>query len=418
MVLPVPWRLGDFVATLMVSHIVNEQALILRAFLYIFCERLLTHPMGISRPPLRVALVHDWLTGMRGGEKCLEVLIELFPDAPLYTLLHVRGTMSPLIESRKIHTSFIQRLPSVEKNYRRYLPLFPRAIESFDLSAYDLIISTSHCVAKGAIPSSRALHLCYCFTPMRYVYEMYDEYFGKGQAGIATRAAMTLVAPWLRRWDRRTANRVDHYIAISEHVRKRIERHYHRQADVIFPPVDTGIFHTSNDGSGYYLIVSALVPYKKVDLAVHAFNKNGSRLVVVGKGPDEAKLRRMARPNVEFVGWKSDEDLALLYAGCTALIFPGEEDFGIVPLEAMACGRPVVAYGVGGALETVQEGSTGIFFYEQTVEAMEQAIAKVTAIRFSPQQIRDRALQFSREIFKDNLSKFIMEKVESHVSSR
>lgn len=373
--------------------------------------------MELSRPPLRVALVHDWLTGMRGGEKCLEVLIELFPDAPLYTLLHVKGTMSSLIESRKIHTSFIQRLPSIEKNYRRYLPLFPSAIESFDLSAYDLIISTSHCVAKGAIPSSKALHLCYCFTPMRYVYEMYEEYFGKGQAGAATRTAMTLAAPWLRRWDKRTANRVDHYVAISEHVRKRIERHYHRQSEVIFPPVDVDLFQPSKEGHGYYLIVSALVPYKKVDLAVQAFNKSGSRLVVVGKGPDETKLRQMAKPNVEFVGWKSDEELARLYAGCSALIFPGEEDFGIVPLEAMACGKPVIAYGVGGALETVQEGTSGVFFYDKTVEAMEKAIAKGTAIRFSPEQIRNRALQFSRAIFKETLGKFIGEKIESHLAS-
>ena len=374
--------------------------------------------MELSRPPLRVALVHDWLTGMRGGEKCLEVLIELFPDAPLYSLLHVTGTMSPLIESRKIHTSFIQRLPSIEKNYRRYLPLFPFAIESFDLSAYDLIISTSHCVAKGAIPSSKALHLCYCFTPMRYVYEMYGEYFGKGQAGVATRVAMKLAAPWLRRWDKRAANRVDHYVAISEHVRKRIERHYHRQADVIFPPVDIELFQLSKEEHGYYLIVSALVPYKKVDLAVQAFNRSGSRLVVVGKGPDEKKLRQMAKPNVEFVGWKSDEDLARLYTGCTALIFPGEEDFGIVPLEAMACGKPVIAYGIGGALETVQEGISGLFFYDQTVDALEKAIAKAAAIRFSPEQIRNRALQFSREIFKDTLREFIGKKIESHLSSK
>ncbi len=371
--------------------------------------------MELSRLPLRVALVHDWLTGMRGGEKCLEVLIELFPEAQLYTLLHVKGTMSPLIESRKIHTSFIQRLPSIEKNYRRYLPLFPSAIESFDLSAYDLIISTSHCVAKGAIPSSKALHLCYCFTPMRYVYEMYDEYFGKGQAGLATRAAMKLAAPWLRRWDKRTANRVDHYVAISEHVRKRIERHYHLASEVIFPPVDLELFQPSKEEHGYFLIVSALVPYKKVDLAVQAFNKTGARLVVVGKGPDEAKLKRMAKPNVEFVGWKSDEDLARLYAGCKALIFPGEEDFGIVPLEAMACGKPVIAYGIGGALETVQEGTSGVFFYEQTVEALENAIAKAGAVRFSPEQIRNRARQFSREIFKDTLSKFIARKIESHL---
>jgi glycosyltransferase involved in cell wall biosynthesis len=370
--------------------------------------------MNISHRTLRVALVHDWLTGMRGGEKCLEVICELFPDAPIYTLLHVKGSMSPLIESKEIHTSAVQRFPLVEQKYRMYLPVFPFAIESFDFSGYDLLISTSHCVAKGAIPRSDALHICYCFTPMRYVYEMYDEYFGKGQAGIATRIAMSFIAPLLRWWDKKNANRVHHYVAISDHVRKRILRHYGREAEIVFPPVDAERFQLSQKDNGYYLIVSALVPYKRVDLAIQAFNKNGARLIVVGKGPDEAKLRRAANSTIEFVGWKSDDELARLYAGCKALVFPGEEDFGIVPLEAMACGKPVIAYGKGGVLETVQDGISGVFFPEQSVEALEEALTRAGSMHFDPQKIRDRALQFSRDIYKDKMKKLIAQKIEAH----
>ena len=370
--------------------------------------------MSISDRPLRVALVHDWLTGMRGGEKCLEVMCELFPDAPIYTLLHVKGAMSPLIESKTIHTSFLQRFPFVEQKYRMYLPLFPFAIEAFDFSDYDLLLSTSHCVAKGAKPRGDTLHLCYCFTPMRYVYEMYDDYFGKGQAGMATRMAMKIVAPLLRAWDKKTADRVHHFVAISEHVRQRIHRHYGREAEVIFPPVDTAKFQASRRDKGYYLIVSALVPYKKVDLAVKAFNKIGKRLIIVGKGPDEEKLRYLAKPNVEFLGWKSDDELALLYAGCTALVFPGEEDFGIVPLEAMASGKAVIAYGKGGALETVQDGLSGVFFYKQTVEALEIAVSKAEQMQFDVENVRNRALRFSRSIYKDAMKKFIEEKIEAH----
>lgn len=370
--------------------------------------------MNTSQGSLRVALVHDWLTGMRGGEKCLEVICELFPDAPIYTLLHVKGAMSSIIESKEIHTSAIQRFPLLEQKYRMYLPAFPFAIESFDFSDYDILISTSHCVAKGAIPKSGALHICYCFTPMRYVYEMYAEYFGKGQAGIATRATMACVAPLLRWWDKKTADRVHHYVAISDHIRKRILRHYNREADIVYPPVDTERFQLSRKDDGYYLIVSALVPYKQVDLAVQVFNNNGARLIVVGKGPDEQKLRRAANSTIEFVGWKNDDELAGLYAGCKALVFPGEEDFGIVPLEAMACGKPVIAYGKGGVLETVQDGISGVLFPEQNIASLEQALSRASSIQFDPQKIRNRALQFSREIYKDKMKKLITEKIDAH----
>ena len=364
--------------------------------------------------PMKTALVHDWLTGMRGGEKCLEVLCELFPEAPIYTLLHNKGAMSPIIESKTIMTSFIDGLPKKQTHYRSYLPLFPIAIEQFDLSEFDLVISTSHAVAKGVKVRKDALHICYCHTPMRYVWEMYDEYFGKGKTGIGTRAAMSVVAPYLRWWDVRTADRVHYYIANSENVRKRIMDHYHRDAAVIFPPVDTELFSLSSLDSGYYLMVTALVPYKRVDLAIDVFNENGKNLKIVGKGTETEKLRAVAHDNIEFLGWKNDDDLARLYAGCTALIFPGEEDFGIVPLEAMASGKPVIAYAKGGALETVIDGTTGVFFESQSPASLAAAIEKSVIIPFDAAAIRAHAMTFSRSIYKERMKEFIERKLPQH----
>lgn len=366
---------------------------------------------------MNVALVHDWLTGMRGGEKVLEVLCELHPNATLFTLLHNRGAMSPTIERMNIRTSFIDRLPLKTEKYRNYLPLFPRAVESLDLSPYDLILSTSHCVAKGAIPKRGALHICYCHTPMRYVWEMYDEYFGKGRAGLPARAAMSFFAPRLRRWDVASSDRVHHFIANSRNVGQRIQRYYQRSADVIHAPVDTSLFTLSERDDGYYLIVSALVPYKRIDLAIEVFSRLGERLLIVGKGPDLQKLKALASSNIEFLGWQSDVELAKLYAGCRALIFPGIEDFGIVPLEAMASGKPVIAFGQGGALETVvehAEHSTGVFFYEHTIEALTDALRKSQRFRFDPRVIRVHAEQFDRSKFKMRLQQYIQEKLQLH----
>jgi len=365
------------------------------------------------RSNLNIALVHDWLTGMRGGEKVLEVLCELFPNATLLTLLHNKGSVSQTIERHRILTSFIDRLPMKSKRYRNYLPLFPTAIDSMDFSGYDLIISTSHAVAKGALPSPGALHICYCHTPMRYVWELFDEYFGPGKAGILTRAAMSVVAPRLRMWDIRASDRVHHFIANSRNVAGRIHQYYHRPAEVIYPPVNTDQFTVSDKDDGYYLIVSALVPYKRVDLAIRAVSELGERLVIVGTGPETEKLKALAGPNVEFLGWKADRELARLYAGCRALIFPGIEDFGIVPLEAMASGKPVVAFGAGGALETVVESTdcpTGIFFREQTVEALKDSLRKLSKVQFDPQKIRRHAMRFDRTVFKQNIRKFVEEK--------
>jgi glycosyltransferase involved in cell wall biosynthesis len=362
----------------------------------------------------RVALVHDWLTGMRGGERCLEVFCELFPDADLFTLLHVPGSVSPLIEQRRIVTSFVERLPAAATRYRHYLPLFPSAAERFDLTGYDLVLSSSHCVAKGVRPAAGARHVCYCFTPMRYVWDLYDDYFGG--AGVLTRVATGLVAARLRRWDRATSDRVNDFVAISHHIADRIRRCYGRSADVIYPPVDVERFTVADLADGeFYLVVSALAPYKRLDLAVQAVTRLGRRLIVVGTGPEERRLRALAGPTVEFVGWRSDVEVAELYRRCHALLFPGVEDFGITPLEAMAAGRPVVAFGAGGALETVvgldesEAAPTGVFFGEQTVDALVAALVRFEAARdrFVPKALRARAETFDRARFKQRIAEYL-----------
>ena len=370
--------------------------------------------------PVRVALVHDWLTGMRGGERCLEVFCELFPEADLFTLLHVPGSVSPVIEARRIVTSFIQRMPDARRRYRHYLPLFPAAIRGLDLSGHDLLLSSSHAVAKGARVPPGALHVCYCFTPMRYVWDLYDEYFGP-RAGLATRLLMPPVAAALRRWDRRTAAGVHHFVAISRFVADRIRRAYGRQADVIYPPVDVSRFRVEESPGDFYLVVSALTPYKRVDLAVEAANRLGRRLVIVGTGPEEGRLRAMAGHTVELLGWRDDAETAELYARCRALIFPTLEDFGITPLEAMAAGRPVIALGQGGALETVvppggSEPATGLFFERQNAESLVAAIRRFESgsIRFEPKALRRRAEAFDRPLFMERMERYLAARWQEH----
>jgi glycosyltransferase involved in cell wall biosynthesis len=369
----------------------------------------------------KVALVHDWLTGMRGGERCLEVFAELFPAADLYTLLHVPGSVSPAIESRRIVTSFIQRLPQAERRYRHYLPLFPAAVRAFDLSGYDLVLSSSHAVAKGVRVPAGALHVCYCFTPMRYVWDLYDDYFG-ARAGLAARLTMPPVAAWLRRWDRKTAAGVHHFVAISRFVADRIRRAYGREADVIYPPVDVARFRVDEGPGEFYLVVSALTPYKRVDLAVEACNRLGRRLLVVGSGPEERRLRALAGPTVELLGWRDDAQIAELYARCRALLFPPLEDFGITPLEAMAAGRPVIAFGEGGARETVVglgegEPPTGLFFARQRAEDLTEAIRRFEACaqQFEPKALRRRAEAFDRPLFRERVHAYLRARVEDSV---
>jgi glycosyltransferase involved in cell wall biosynthesis len=363
---------------------------------------------------LKTAIVHDWLTGMRGGEKCLEVMCELYPDADLFTLIYRHGHLSPAIERMKIRTSWIQNLPGRQVYYRHLLPLFPSAVESFDLSGYDLVISSSHCVAKGAVTAPETLHLCYCYTPMRYAWDQYEQYFGAHRVGGLKRLVIGPLIRRLQRWDAATADRVDSYVAISRHVAKRIMKYYDRKAVVIYPPVDISSFAPSSGGGGYYLMVNALAPYKRVDLAIEAFNGLGRELRIVGTGQDMERLRQLAARNVRFLGWVSREELAEQYAGCRAFIFPGEEDFGITPLEAQASGRPVIAYGRGGVLETVRphgrrDEPTGVFFHEQTPSSLAEAVRSFEEREgdFSPEAIRASVLPFDRPRFASEFAAFV-----------
>ncbi len=371
---------------------------------------------------------------MRGGEKCLEVFCRLFPEADLFTLLHLPGKVSRIIESRRIRTSFLQKFPLVETKYRYYLPLMPWAIEGLNLEGYDLVLSSSHCVAKGVIPGEGSLHISYCHTPMRYIWDQYDQYFGRGSAGIVPSTAMRFIAPLLRRWDVRSSKRVNWFISNSRHVQKRIEKYYNRESTVIHPPVDAKLY--SPDGESkedFFLLVSAFAPYKRVDLAVEAFSKLGYPLAIVGEGQESDYLRKMAGSNIRFKGWLSDEQVRSHYARCRALIFCGEEDFGITPLEAQAMGRPVIAFGRGGALETViPERSTwkpetgipeqmtarptGLFFYEQTPESLISAVKYFESVedRFDPESIRKHALGFDIDIFTEQIKQFIEDRFEKH----
>ena len=310
------------------------------------------------KAPGKVALVHDWLNGMRGGEKVLSEIARLFPDADIYTLLLDRDRIAPDLARRRITTSFIERLPMARRYYRNYLPLFPLAIERFRFDDYDLVVSTSHCVAKSVITPEKTLHISCCFSPMRYIWHLYDDYFGE------SRLRNLLIRPFikrLRRWDRETARRPDFFVAISDNVAGRIRECYHRDSTVIYPPVDTDFFPPPDDDArdDYFLIVSALVPYKRIDLAVEAFRRLGRRLKIIGTGPEMSKLRRIAPSNVELMGWQRNQVVREHYRRARGFIFPGEEDFGITPLEAQACGTPVAAFSKGGALETVIDGKTG-----------------------------------------------------------
>ena len=352
---------------------------------------------------LNVALAHDWLTGMRGGEKVLELLAVGFPDAPLYTLLHKVGSVSDTITRRPVHTSWLQHVPGIARYYRYFLPAFPLAIRTIGRPDADLLISTSHCAAKALPTGKQTKHLCYCFTPMRYAWTFHDEYFG---ASPVKKAALAPLLAGMRRWDRANSKNVHRFVGISRHVQQRIEKFYGREADVVYPPADTG-FYTPDPTAAredFDLIVSALVPYKRVDLAVDAYTSAGKSLVVVGTGTEFEKLKVRAGPTVRFAGWQSDEAIRDLYRRCGVLIFPGEEDFGIVPVEAMACGTPVVAFGRGGATETIVDGQTGVFFPEQTTESLWAAREKAHATTWDGQTIRMQADKFSQQAFIDGIS--------------
>lgn len=351
--------------------------------------------MSFMHHPPRVALVHDWLTGMRGGEKVLEVFADLFPDAPIYTLVHEPGSVSPAIESHPIHTSRLQRVPGATKRYRHFLPVMPRLIESFRLEPVDLVLSCSSCVAKSIIAPPGAVNASYVLSPMRYIYDRYDDYFSPARAGMATRWAMRALRGRLQRWDIATARRADHMVAISTFIADRIRRLYGRNSPIIHPPVDTERFAGARrPADDYYLMVTALVPYKNVDLAIDAFRGLDRKLVIAGSGPMEERLRRTVPKNVTLLGWVDDDQIPDLVAGARAFLMPNVEDFGIAPVEAMAAGRPVIALGEGGVRDTVWDrraleshsssrgvlqapaAPTGLFFHEATPESLARAIAQ------------------------------------------
>jgi glycosyltransferase involved in cell wall biosynthesis len=363
----------------------------------------------------RVAIVHDWLTGMRGGEKVLEALCERYPHAELFTLLHVRGSVSHTIERARIHSSLLQHLPAVRRYYRQCLPLFPALVEQFDLERFDLVISSSHCVAKSVIVSPGAVHICYCHTPMRYAWDQFSAYFGPERIGPLPSTLARPVLSALARWDRATSGRANRYLTNSQHVARRIRRYYNREASVVYPPVDTDFFNPAaslpvNDGG--CLIVSALVPYKRIEVAVDACRLAGVALTIVGDGPDRTRLERMAvqsRADVTFLGRLSDEEVREQYQRAALVLMPGEEDFGIVPLEAQACGRPVVALGRGGALETIVPDETGVLVGEPTAPAFADAIRYALDRRFDPDAIRRHAERFGRARFGDEIEAIVDE---------
>ena len=352
---------------------------------------------------------------MRGGEKCLEAACALWPEADVFTLIHRPGAVSPAIERHRITTSFLQRIPGIERIYRHLLPLFPMAVERFDLTGYDRIVSLSHCVAKGAIPPPGTEHASYCFSPMRYVWDLYGDYFGRrrGPAGLA----ISFFATWLRMWDVAATARIDRIAAISHHVQRRILRYYRRESSVLYPPVEDIYFERplpSKRGE-YFLVLGAFAPYKRIEVALEAARRSGEPVWVVGDGPENRRLRALAPPSVRFLGWQPSERLPEIYAGARALLFPGIEDFGISPLECQAMGRPVIGYAAGGLLETVRPlgrdggAPTGVLYDDPSVEGLLEGIGRFAAAEtdFDPEALRRHAAAFRRDRFLAELRGFV-----------
>lgn len=355
---------------------------------------------------MNIALVHDWLNQNGGAENVLETLVNIYPDAPIYTSIYWLQAMPDLYRRWDIRTSFMDRLPLVKRHHQLFLPLYPLAFESFDFSEYDLVLSNKSGFCHGIVTSAETLHICYCLTPTRYLwdFERYAQREGIGRWG---RALLQPALSLLRLWDRLAADRVDHFIAISRTVQRRIARFYRRDSVVIYPPVDTERFEPGARTEDFYLVVSRLVPYKRVDLVVQALLQLDRPLVVVGDGRDRPKLEALAGPNVTFTGRLSDAEVAGLMGRCRAFLFPGVDDFGIAPVEAMSAGRPVIAYAAGGALDTVIEGETGLFFREPTADALAAAVEQFEALSFDPVRIRRHAESFGRPVFESQLTGYV-----------
>lgn len=365
---------------------------------------------------MKTALIHDWLVSFGGGEKVLEAIAEIFP-APIFTLLQDEKKLSgTFLDQKKIHVSFIQKLPFAKKLYRHYLPLFPLAIEQFDLSGFDVILSTSHCAAKGVLTGADQLHLCYCFTPLRYGWDLYHQYLGESRLKTGVKGAFAkMFLHYLRMWDQQSAFRVDAFAAISHYVAVRIQKTYGRKAEVIYPPVDTEFFGLSEKKEDFYVTASRMVPYKKMDLIVEAFSEMpDKKLIVIGDGPDWDKVKAKAKKNIELIGYQSDASLREYLQKAKAFVFAAIEDFGIVPIEAMSTGTPVIAFKKGAVKETVKEGVSGLFFEEQTVSSIIDAVHAFERKEdaFSPDAVRKEALFFSKKRFQTEFQTFVEEKYQ------
>jgi glycosyltransferase involved in cell wall biosynthesis len=357
---------------------------------------------------------------MRGGERVLEALCELYPDADVFTLLHVPGSVDATIERHRIRTSFVQHLPLSATKYRWYLPLFPAAVEQFDLDGYDLVISSSHCAVKAVVPRGSARHISYSHSPMRYAWDQFDAYFGPARVGpLASRWVYRPALARLARWDASTAHRVHRFVSNSNYIAARIQRYYNRRATTVYPPVDTAFYQPDRTAPGsHFLIVSALVPYKRLDIAIDACARAGASLRVIGDGPMRSELERRSGGRVEFLGWQSREQLRHEYQRAAALLLPGEEDFGIVPVEAQACGCPVVALGRGGALETVRDEETGVLVTEPGAEAFAMGLERAQRTRFDPARLRANAERFSRERHIEQMKAVVGETLDAPPGQR
>jgi len=360
---------------------------------------------------MKVALVHDWMNQIGGAEDVLEALVDLFPTAPIYTSLYAPDKMPAHWQTWDIRTNFIDKLPFSHRKQQLYFPLYPFSFEQHDLRGYDLVISNKSGFCHGVITGPDTVHICYCLTPTRYVWR-YHQYAEQEQLGRLTRTILPPFLTQLRQWDRLAADRVDHFVAISQEVRRRIAKVYRRESVIIYPPVDTARFVPDDEVEDYYLLVGRLVPYRRIDLLIEAFNKMKRPLRIAGSGRDRARLEAMAGPTIEFLGYVPDEELPSLLAKCRAFMFPGEEDFGIAPIQAMAAGRPVIAYAAGGALETVLPGVTGTLFAEQSVAAIIQAVEGFDTENVDPPRIRQHAEQYDVSHFKAQIQALVAEKLE------
>jgi len=372
---------------------------------------------------MKKALVHDWFSVYAGAEKCVESFTNIWDDFDVYSLIDFLNDRDReiILKGKKAHTSFIQKLPKAKEKYRNYLPLFPLAIEQFDLSGYDLIISSSHAVAKGVLTHQNQLHISYVHTPMRYVWDLYHQYLkesnlDKGIKGFIAKYFLHKI----RIWDFITANRVDYYIANSKYIAQRIKKVYGKESTVIYPPVDVDKFKLYEKKEDFYMTASRMVPYKKIDLIVEAFSQTNKKLVVIGTGPDMEKIKAKAGRNIELMGYQSDEVMIEIMQRAKAFVFAAEEDFGITPVEAQACGTPVICLGKGGTKETIIDMLTGVYFMDQTVADLLEAVDKFekNSSSFDPKKIRENALRFSRDRFEREIKNFVEEKYRSFITSK